>query len=183
MARIRTIPRERAAVVLRSLYDAAEKQFGSVPNLFQSMAHRPELLLTFANFYRELWSGGVVDAKTKELAALRTAFLNGCHYSVTQHSASGKRCGLSEQQAAALGRDDWQASGLFDEREQAVIRLAEKLTRAPGGVTDDDIQTLRKWYGESHLVELNLVIGTMNLTNRFSQGFAVDLEDTETSRR
>lgn len=183
MARIRTIPRERAAVVLRSLYDAAEKQFGSVPNFFKSLAHRPELLLTFANLYRELWTGGVVDVKTKELAALRAALINGCHYSATQHSASAKRSGLSGQQVAALGRDDWQASGLFDEREQAVIRLAEKLTRAPGSVTDDDIQALRKWYGESHLVELNLVIGTMNLTNRFNQCFAVELEDTETSRR
>lgn len=80
MARIRPIPRDRAAVVLRNLYDTAEKQFGQVPNLFKTLAHRPELLLTFANFYRELWTGGVVDAKTKELAAIRTAVLNGCHY-------------------------------------------------------------------------------------------------------
>lgn len=80
MARIRPIPRERAAVVLKSLYDAAEKQFGSVPNLFKTLAHRPELLLTFANFYKELWTGGVVDVKTKELAALRAASINGCHY-------------------------------------------------------------------------------------------------------
>lgn len=80
MARIRPIPRERAAVVLRSLYDALEKQYGSVPTIFKTMAHRPELLLTFANFYKELWSGGVVDVKTKELAALRAAHLNGCHY-------------------------------------------------------------------------------------------------------
>lgn len=80
MARIRPIPKERAAVVLRSLYDAAEKQFGAVPNLFRTMAHRPELLVTFANFYKELWTGGTLDAKTKELAAVRVAVLNGCHY-------------------------------------------------------------------------------------------------------
>ncbi|MFQ5777578.1 MAG: carboxymuconolactone decarboxylase family protein [Terriglobia bacterium] len=80
MARIRPIPKDRAAMILRPLYDMAERQFGSVPNLFQTMAHRPELLLTFSNFYKELWTGGVVDAKTKELAALRTAVLNGCHY-------------------------------------------------------------------------------------------------------
>lgn len=80
MARIRPIPKDRAAVVLKSLYDTMEKQYGSVPNIFMTMAHRPELLLTFANFYKELWTGGVVDVKTKELAALRTAAINGCHY-------------------------------------------------------------------------------------------------------
>lgn len=177
MARIRPIPRERAAVVLRSLYDALEKQFGTVPNLFKTMAHRPELLLTFSNVYKELWTGGVVDVKTKELAALRTAVLNGCAYSVRHHSASGKRAGLSDDQIAALQRDDWQASGLFDERAQAVIRLTEKMTRAPGSVTEEDIQHLRHWFGEAHLVELSLLIGTLNLTTRFNQCFAVEPDE------
>ena len=44
------------------------------------MAHRPELLLTFSNYYKELWTGGAVDARIKELAAIRAAVLNGCHY-------------------------------------------------------------------------------------------------------
>ncbi|MFQ5663660.1 MAG: carboxymuconolactone decarboxylase family protein [Terriglobia bacterium] len=90
---------------------------------------------------------------------------------------------MSEEQIAALNRDDWEAAGVFDERARAVIRLAEKLTRAPGSVTDDDIKKLRKWFGESHLVELALIIGTMNLTNRFNLCFDVELEKTETSRR
>lgn len=90
---------------------------------------------------------------------------------------------MSEEQIAALRRDEWHTSGLFDERAQAVIRLSEKLTRAPDSVTDADIEHLRKWYGEGHLVELNLVIGTMNLTNRFNLCFGVELEETETSRR
>ncbi len=176
MTRIRPIPKERAAVVLRNLYDAAENQFGTVPNLFKTLAHRPELLLTFANFYRELWTGGVVEVKIKELAAARAAAINGTPYSITHHGAAGERAGLSAPQRAAVQRDDWQASGLFDEREQAVIRLAEKLTRAPASITDEDIEKLRKWFGEAHLVELALLIATVNLTDRVSQGFAVDVD-------
>ncbi len=57
------------------------------------------------------------------------------------------------------------------------------MTRAPASVTDEDIKSLRKWFGEAHLVELNLIIGTMNLTNRFNLCFSVELEKTETSRR
>jgi len=44
------------------------------------MAHRPELLLTFWNFYKEVWTGGALDNKAKQLAGLRAAFLNECHY-------------------------------------------------------------------------------------------------------
>ena len=84
---------------------------------------------------------------------------------------------------AALRSDAWESSAALNEKEKAVVRLAEKITRAPGSVTDEDIQKLRHWFGEAHLVELNLVIGTMNLTNRFNQCFAVELEKTETSRR
>ncbi|MFQ5777579.1 MAG: carboxymuconolactone decarboxylase family protein [Terriglobia bacterium] len=84
---------------------------------------------------------------------------------------------------AALRSDAWESSAALNEKEKAVVGLAEKLTRAPGSVTEEDIQKLRQWFGEAHLVELNLVIGTMNLTNRFNQCFAVELEKTETSRR
>lgn len=90
---------------------------------------------------------------------------------------------MSNEQIAALKTDTWESSSLFDDRQKAVIRLAEKLTRAPGSVTDGDIQQLRKWFGEAHLVELNLAIGTMNLTNRFNLCFDVELEETEASRR
>lgn len=80
MPRIRPIEKERAAFILKNLYDAAEKQYGAVPNLFKTMAHRPELLVTFFNYYKELWTGGVVEVGLKELAAIRAAALNGCHY-------------------------------------------------------------------------------------------------------
>lgn len=83
---------------------------------------------------------------------------------------------MSEEQLTALQSDAWRNSSAFDEREKAVLDLAEKLTRAPGSVTDDDIQRLRHWFGEAHLVELALVVGTMNLTNRFNLCFAVELE-------
>lgn len=83
---------------------------------------------------------------------------------------------MSEEQINALQSDVWRSSPLFDEREKAVIGLAEKLTRAPASVTDEDIQRLRPWFGEAHLVELNLAVGTMNLTNRFNLCFDVPLE-------
>jgi len=44
VARVRPIPRDRAALILRNLYDSAERQFGSTPIITQALAHRPELL-------------------------------------------------------------------------------------------------------------------------------------------
>ncbi len=176
MARISLIEKGRAAIVLRSLYEYSEKQFGAVPNLFKAMAHRPELLVTFANFCRELWTGGGVDLKTKEIAALRTAFLNGCDYCSTRHSASAQRAGLSGEQIAALRDGQQQSSAAFSEREKAAARLAEKITTNAKSITDEDIRQLKRWFSEADLVELSLVIGTMNLTSRFNECFAMELE-------
>ncbi|MBI2955839.1 MAG: carboxymuconolactone decarboxylase family protein [Acidobacteria bacterium] len=175
MAHIRPIPRERAALVLRSLYDSLAKQLGATPKLFQTMAHRPELLLTFANVHRELWTGGAVDTGLKRLAALRTAALNRCRYARTLHAKAAASAGVSAEQVAALERDDWEASGLFDERARAVLRLAETVTAA-GSLTEENFAQLRKWFGDAHLVELCLLVGAENLLNRFALCFQVEEE-------
>ena len=179
MARIRPIPKERSAVILRNLYDALEHRFGTTPNLFKTMAHRPELLLTFSNVHKELWTGGVLDLRTKGLAALRTAALNNCHYALALNAPFARQAGLTAAQLVALESDDWPTSGLFDEKDAAVLRLAEKLTRAPGSVTDEDITHLKKWFGDAHLVELHILIGTENLLQRVALGLDVEADAPE----
>ena len=176
MPRIRPIPRERSAVILRNLYDALAHRFGTTPNLFKTMAHRPELLLTFSNVHKELWTGGVLDPRTKALAALRTAVVNGCRYSLALNAAFARSAGLSAEQLAALERDDWHSSGLFDEKDAAVLRLAEKLTCAPGSITDDEIAHLRKWFGDAHVVELHILIGAENMLHRVALGLNVEAD-------
>lgn len=174
MARIRPIPRDRAALILRNVYDSAERQFGSTPLITQTLAHRPELLLTFANFERELWSGGVLDPKTKALVAVRVSILNDCAYSLARHRHAARQAGLSVEQLAALERNA--AHGLFDPREQAVLRLVEKLAGAAGTIGDNDVQALRKWYGDAHLVELTLFVGALNLLDHCALAFALEAE-------
>jgi uncharacterized peroxidase-related enzyme len=174
VARIRPIPRDRAALILRNVYDSAERQFGSTPLITQVLAHRPELLLTFANFERELWTGGVLDAKTKALLAVRVSALNGCNYSLTRHRVLARQAGVSPEQVTLLESGAASTSELFEAREQAVLRLAEKLVREPGAVSDDDVQALRKWHGDSHLVELALFVGALNLLDHFAVAYALE---------
>ncbi|HXE76530.1 MAG TPA: carboxymuconolactone decarboxylase family protein [Candidatus Xenobia bacterium] len=176
MPRIRPIPKDRSAVILRNLYDALEHRFGTTPNLFKTMAHRPELLLTFSNVHKELWTGGVLDPRTKALAALRTAGVNGCRYALALNAPFARSAGLSAEQMAALERDDWQSAGSFDEKDAAVLRLAEKLTRAPASVTDEDIADLKKWFGDAHLVELHILVGAENLLQRMALALQVEAD-------
>jgi len=176
MARITLIEKERAAMILRSLYENAERQYGFVPNFYKAMVHRPELLVTFANFQRELWTGGGVDIQLKGLTGLRAAVLSGCPYCTAHRTAGAVRSGVSQQKIAEVRDGSHATTPVLDERERAVIRLAEKIMREPGSVTEEDLRQLRKWFGEADLVELVLLVGATNLTSRFNLCFATQLE-------
>ena len=80
MAVVNPIPKEKAAEELQPLYEQLSKKFGRMPNIFATMAHRPNVLKHFLPFYASIMAEGTVDPKEKELAYLKTARLNGCEY-------------------------------------------------------------------------------------------------------
>ena len=57
-------------------------------------------------------------------------------------------------------------SKLFDEKDKAVIRFADLVTRAAATVCDEQLQELRKYFSEEQIVELVLTTAVANFTNR-----------------
>lgn len=80
MAVVNPLPKEKAAPELHETLEAMTKQFGKIPNIFASMAHRPNVLKNFLPFYGAVMDEGSVEARYKELAYLKTALVNGCEY-------------------------------------------------------------------------------------------------------
>jgi alkylhydroperoxidase family enzyme len=93
---------------------------------------------------------------------------------MNHHLASSKRAGLTEQDWKAL-RDPQNSH--FSEKEKAALDFAEKLTRPPTSNTRDaDVERLKRYFSEPEIVELVLLIGLVNLTNRFTDGLGLELE-------
>ena len=65
---------------VRETLEGLTKQFGKIPNIFATMAHRPNVLKNFLPFYGAVMDEGTVEARYKELAYLKTSLLNGCEY-------------------------------------------------------------------------------------------------------
>lgn len=93
------------------------------------------------------------------------------------HLASSKRAGLTPQ--------DWQAlkdpsTSSFTDREKAALMYAEKLTRTPWEIDDADVMALRNadWFNDTQIVDLHLLVGLVNLTNRFTDPLGLELEFT-----
>jgi len=51
-----------------------------VPNMFRTVAHRPEIFRTMIAHLRAVMNTGTVSQKLKELAIVRTSQLNTCEY-------------------------------------------------------------------------------------------------------
>ena len=59
------------------------------------------------------------------------------------------------------------------------MAYTEKLTRAPCEVTDSDFAKLKKHFSDAEIVDLHLLIGLANLTNRFTDPLGLELEFPE----
>ncbi len=63
-----------------AIYDHYLKVRGNVPNMFRTVAHRPEIMKTMIAHFRAIMETGTVPAKLKELVITRASQINRCEY-------------------------------------------------------------------------------------------------------
>ena len=169
MARISYIQPEAASPEVKDIYEKVLK--GKPGNVQKALAHRVDALKTFLPFYASV--GRSLDRRLYEMIYIRVSWINGCNYCLQHHLASSKRAGLSA--------DDWQALkeadiARFPMHEQTALAYADKLTRACRTITDADVEGLKKHFSDSEIVDLHLLVGLINLTNRFTDPLGLELE-------
>ena len=80
MPRISRLDKDQVDSDSAQIYDTYLKERGNVPNMFRTVAHRPEILRTMIAHFRAVMNTGTVPQKLKELAVVRTSQLNNCEY-------------------------------------------------------------------------------------------------------
>jgi uncharacterized peroxidase-related enzyme len=169
MARISLIQPEQASPEVKEIYDKQLR--GKAGNVQKALAHRPEVLKSFLAFYSSV--GRVLDRKLYELIYIRVSMINGCRYCLQHHLASSKRVGLTPEDWNTLKQADYQR---FGEKAQTALEYAEKLTRTSSQITDSDVAGLAKHFSDAEIVDLHLLVGVANLTNRFTDPLGLELE-------
>jgi uncharacterized peroxidase-related enzyme len=172
MARISLIEPEQATPEVQEIYD--QKLRGKPGNAQKALAHRPEMLKNFLNFYASV--GRSLDRKLYELVYIVVSLINGCRYCLQHHVASSRRAGLTPDDWSALKQRDYTR---FSDKERAALAYAEKLTRVPREVADSDFVMLKKYFPDAEIVDLHLLVGLANLTNRFTDPLGLELEIPE----
>ncbi len=172
MARIDLISPEAATPDVKEIYEKALR--GKPGNAQKALAHRPEMLKNFLPFYASV--GRSLDRKLYEMIYLRVSLINGCHYCTQHHVASSKRVGLTADDWAALKAGDYSR---YSDKERAALAYVDKLTRAPQSIDDADFAPLLKEFSEPEIVDIHLLTGLANLTNRFTDPLGLEVEFPE----
>ena len=175
MARISRLKRDEVAGQSRTIYDRVLRERGNVPNMFRTMAHRPEIFETIIAHMEAVLNTGTLPKRLKELVIVRTSQVNRTPYCLASHTAICKRLGWSDIQLEALGDAD--RSGEFSEAEKVAIHLAEAMTLDAHRYSDAEFARLRSFYSEGEVVELMAAIGLFNYFNRFND--LLEMEPTK----
>jgi len=80
MARVSPLAQDQVDQETREIYDLYLKERGNVPNMFRTVARRPEIFRTMIAHFRAVMNTGTVSAKLKELVIVRTSQINHCEY-------------------------------------------------------------------------------------------------------
>ena len=64
-------------------------------------------------------------------------------------------------------------------KDRAALAYVERLTRAPHEITEADFEELKKHFSDPEIVDIHMLAGLANLTNRFTDPLGLELEFPE----
>ncbi len=153
---------------LQGLFRKARENLGFVPNVFRTWSYRPERLRAWFAHFKDLHKPtDNLSVADREMVAVVVSMANGCLYCLIAHGAALREA-LGDPVLGDRITLDWRRAGL-DPRRAAVCAYAEKLTRTPREMTDDDVAALLSvGLTREEAWDVAEIAAMYNLTNRMA---------------
>ncbi len=111
-----------------------------------------------------------IEPRLRELVKIRASQINGCAFCIDMHTIDARAGGETEQRIYALSA--WRETPFFSDRERAALAWTEALTLLSESHAPDAVyEEARAQFSEKELVDLTVVITTINAWNRLAVGF------------
>jgi alkylhydroperoxidase family enzyme len=164
---------EAAGQPAAELFDRIRAEAGGVPIIYRALGNAPALLDAWIGLGWTLRKDVHADRALCELAVLRVAQLCGSDYVWRSHYKMALKEGVRQEQVDALV--NWPDSDPFDERERAVLTLADELT-GTGEATDPTWAGVTAHLGDREAVELVLTVSWYGCVARTVSALRIPLE-------
>ena len=147
---------------------AVQEKAGFVPNVFLTLAHRPDEFRAFFAYHDALMlkEGGVSKAE-REMIVVATSGANDCVYCIVSHGAIlrvyAKHPHVADQVAANYRKDD------ITPRQKAMLAFALKVAQRSSEIVDEDFDALRaQGFGDEDIWDIGAIAAFFALSNRMA---------------
>ncbi|WP_370978757.1 carboxymuconolactone decarboxylase family protein [Agaribacterium sp. ZY112] len=145
------------------------KDFQGIGDIF---LRDPVRYLPFVQLLDSVMSRESELSKTqKEMMALYSSRLNGCHYCVRSHSSVLTNLKTEDELVRSLANN---STDLLDDKLRAAFKFANKLTLKPKTISEIDIDAMRSaGWSDQGIEETICVVSTFAFLNRIIDGFGI----------
>lgn len=111
-----------------------------------------------------------LDERLIEMVKLRASQINACAFCVDMHARRLRELGEPNERIDAVAA--WNEGPFFDARERAALAWTESVTLlSEDHVPDEVFERARARFQETELIDLTMVIATINVWNRLAVPF------------
>jgi uncharacterized peroxidase-related enzyme len=172
VTRIAHVGDEEASEGVETIFEAAEEQFGLIPNIARTMGHSDAVADGFVGTEGELFGSGELGHELLEKVGVAVSAANDCSYCVDAHSLSLLRnVDATEEEIEAITTGQF---GELSEREATATAFAAAAADDPQTIDDDLYEDLTGEFSDTEITE---IVGTAALfegINLFADALDVD---------
>jgi uncharacterized peroxidase-related enzyme len=169
---IETLPED-----IRTRILAVQEKAGFVPNVFLTLAYRPEEFRAFFAYHDALMEkdGGLTKAE-REMIVVATSSANQCHYCVIAHGAvlriRAKNPLIADQIAVNYRKAD------ITPRQRVMLDFAMKVSAAANTVSEEDFaEVARHGFSNDDIWDITAIAAFFALSNRMANVTAMRPND------
>jgi len=182
MTFIKVVSPQQAGGRLKKIYERVKAPDGQVDNVLQAHGLRPHTLEGHMAIYKAVLhhSSNSLAEWYLEAIGVLVSRLNGCTYCASHHAEGMKRLLKAESldfNAYLLALEGSEPAEPFTLREQKGLAYARKLTKTPGQIEANDIESMRDaGFNDGEILEINQVSAYFAYANRTVSGLGVNTD-------
>lgn len=153
---------------IREMMLAVQEKAGFIPNVFLTLAHRPDEFRAFFAYHDALMlrDSGLSKAE-REMIVVATSGVNHCPYCVVAHGAILRIYAKNPQIADQVATHHPTAD--ITDRQKAMLDFAVKLARTPEAMSASDYQNLRDHgFSDEDIWDIGAITAFFALSNRMA---------------
>jgi len=179
MAWIRVLDEHEADEELNAVYAEVKGSRGKLSNILSVHSLHPPALKAHMDLYMSIMFGkGDLSREEREMIAVVVSSADRCPYCIQHHAAALHHYWKNEAKLAAFV-EDYRSIDLTP-RLRCMLDYADKLTRRPHEVREEDVEALRaQGLADADVLLVNLIVSYFNFVNRIALGLGVSFSEDE----